>query len=134
MPQPGIRAPKTSLPSVLDILGNPRQLVVTIDSTTRDGGRDGGAAAATSTKLQPGLVLGKLTAANRYTDYDTNGSDGSQNEEDCVILLDFVDVEDGHRDAAVAVSGGVFDRSQLRWNLAADKAGFEWSKTVLDAR
>ena len=134
MPEPGIRNHKTSIPSLLNILGNPVQIRVTVDMTTRDGGTAGGAAAATSTKLQPGLVLGKLTDSNRYTDYDTNGSDGSQLEENCVILMDFIDVEDGHRDANVAVSGGVFDRDQLRWNLAADKAAFEWSKTVLDAR
>lgn len=136
MPEPGIRNHKTSIPSLLNILGNPVQIRVTVDSSVRDGGLTPDTTAPTETKLNPGLVLVKHTDG-RYFAYDTDASGGSAplaDESTAVILMDFIDVEDGNRDANVAVSGGVFDRDQLRFSLLADKNGFQWNNTVLDAR
>jgi len=99
-----------------------QSLYVMVASTARDGGKSGG---NNSTKLMPGMVLGKRTTGGLYSHYDTDAINGTQNEEDCVILLEIIDdISDGNQQAHVGV-GGVIRRDQLRFNLAADKTGFE---------
>ena len=104
----------------LDIHGHESFFVV-INSGARDGGPSGG---NNSKELLPGTLLGKITTGGHYKDYDTDGADGTQLEENCVILLEPIkDISTGHQRGHVAM-GGVVRFNQLRFKLAADKTGF----------
>ena len=129
MNEVGMRPTLQERAGYLDINGN-ESYYVEIDMATRDGGTAGGNA---STELLPGLVLGKLTTGGRYTDYDQDGTDGSQLEENCVILLEPVDdISTGHQRAHVAPNG-VVRAAQLRWATAGDKTAFEFGKASFAA-
>lgn len=54
---------------------------VVIDPTARDLGNDEG-----STHLRRGLLLGRITATGRYKEFDPQASDGSEIEENVVVL------------------------------------------------
>ena len=127
MPTPGIGTPKVVNYSNLNIRGVPVQLFVTVNSATKDGGTAGAANdGAAATKLQPGLLLAPYTSGandGEYGPYDNTASDGRQNVEDIVVLLEEIsDASTGDQMAAVATGGGaVFNRRQFRYQLAAAK-------------
>ena len=108
----------------LDIHGN-ESFYVVIDDATRDGGTAGG---GNATELKPGLVLGKVTATGKFKDYDYDGTDGTQLEENTVILLEpIANISTADQRAHVAPNG-VVRYNQLRWRTAADKTNFEIGK------
>ena len=127
MPTAGIGTPKVVNYSNLNIRGIPVQLFVTVDSAAGDGGTAGAANTdAAVGKLQPGLLLAPYTSGSKngkYGPYDNTATDGRQNVEDIVVLLDEItDVSTGDQDAGVMVGGGaVISRSQFRYQLAAAK-------------
>ena len=109
-------------PHQIEVRGNPVTMMVTVDTGARDGGVAGG---GSETELLPGLVLGQKTADGKYKDYDTDGVDGSQFEQDCVILAEKIaDISTGDTRALVYSGGGSFKWGHLRWRLAGDKSGF----------
>ena len=113
----------------LDIHGHETFFVV-IDKGARDGGTAGGGDSKT---LLPGTLLGKVTATGKYKDYDNDGTDGTQLEENCVILLEPIDdISAGDQRAHVAM-GGVVRYNQLRFKTAADKTAFELGKAPFGA-
>jgi hypothetical protein len=74
--------------------------------------------APASTKLQPGHVLGKLTATGKYVPYDNAGSDGS---EDAAAILytecDNSEVEEAADfEAVVVVRAAEVRKAALQWN------------------
>lgn len=106
--------------------GYPNLKTVTIISTCIDGGTAGG---GTSTNLKPGTVLGLVSASNKYNDYDYNGSDGTQNEEDVVVLMEEIeDISTGDQTALVATGFCTFNWDKMRWATADDKSNFEHEK------
>lgn len=125
MVSPGLGPNKPVVHPHLDMFGAGRQFVGIIDTATRDGSVDGG---QSSTRLMPGLVLGKVTTGGKYKDYNQDGSDGTQLEDNCVVLMDVIeDISTGDRRAHVAV-GYSFKRDQLRFRTAGDEAAFEYGK------
>ena len=104
--------------------------MIEIDTAARDGGTAGG---NDSTELLPGLILGKVTTGGKYKEYANAASDGSQLEENCVILLQPInDISTGDQRAHVAPNG-VVRAAQLRWATAADKTAFEFGKASFAA-
>lgn len=131
MPQPGISNVKQAVTSYLNIRGDVTQILVTLDSTTRDGGLNGGNAA---TKLFPGMVVTKISSgadAGLYTHFDQSEST-KNTKADIGILMDVIDnISTGDQQAHVAFGGGaIFKRSELRFFEAADKT--ELMTTSLD--
>ena len=124
MNEVGMKATLQERAGYLDIHGN-ESFYIEIDSGARDGGTAGGNG---SKELLPGLVLGKVTTGGKYTDYDNDGADGSELEQNCVILLEPInDISTGDQRAHVAPNG-VVRTAQLRWATAADKTAFEFGK------
>lgn len=106
--------------------GYPDLITVTVDTAARDGGTAGGGA---STNLKPGTVLCEVTATGQYSDYNYDDSDGTEQEQNCVILMEEIaDISTGDQNAVVAVNG-VFDYNKLRFATADDKTNFEWEKS-----
>lgn len=107
----------------LGIIGDVVISTVLVETAARDGGTAGGGA---STNLKPGVVLGQLSANEKYTDFDQDGADGSQLEADCVILAEEIaDISTGDQLAAVIVAcNGSIDWDRLRWATADDKSAF----------
>ena len=129
MNEVGFAPVKQESAGYLDIHGN-ESFYVVIDTATRDGGNAGG---GNATALKPGLVLGKVTAGGKYKDYDHDGTDGTQLEEHCVILLEPIqNISTGDQRAYVA-SNGVVRYNQLRFRTAADKTNFELGKASFAA-
>lgn len=125
MVSPGLGGFKQIVFPHLDHFGDGRTFVATIDNDTRDGSTQGG---QSEKRLMPGLVLGKLTTGGKYKDYDSDGTDGTQLEENCVVLVNVIeDISTGDQRAHVAV-GYTFKRDQLRFRTAADEAAFEYGK------
>lgn len=113
---------KQDIPVNLGIRGRPVMRSVLIDSGARDGGIAGGASA---TELLPGTVLSPLTSGSRFSDFDTDASDGTESEGDSVILMEKVtDISTGHQRALVASGGGSFNWDKLRWRLSGDKSAY----------
>ena len=109
-------------PIATDIVagGIPTTTTLTVASGTRDGGIAGGGSA---TKLEVGLVLGRVTTGAKYEDFDYDGSDGTQLEERCVVLMEQIeDISLGDVNAIVAVNG-FFRWDRLRWRTSTPKAG-----------
>ena len=88
---------------------------------------------ATQKHCCPASMLGKVTTSGKYKDYDNDGTDGTQLEENCVILLEPIDdISTADQRAHVAM-GGVVRYNQLRFKTAADKTAFELGKAPFGA-
>ncbi len=110
------------IPVNLGVRGRPIMRTVLIDSGARDGGIAGGSSA---TELLPGCVLAPLTASRRFSDFDNDASDGTEQEGDSVILMEKVtDISTGNQRALVASGGGSFNWDKLRWRLSGDKSAY----------
>jgi len=78
--------------------------VVTIDKTAEDAGSPNGV-----TYLRKGLLLGKVTATGRYKQFDGAAVDGTQLEEDMVILKQDIEVTPtGEHTVAASYKAGNF--------------------------
>lgn len=73
----------STLIAVDDLLAvsDPDILTASLDLTARDTGHP-----VASTSLRRGLLLGLITASDTYKEYDSGAADGTENEEDAVIL------------------------------------------------
>ena len=129
MNEVGMRATLQERAGFLDINGH-QSYYIEIDSDARDGGTAGG---NDSKELLPGLVLCKVTTGGLYKEYANAASDGTQLEQNCVILLEPInDISTGDQRAHVAPNG-VVRAAQLRWKTAADKTAFEFGKASFAA-
>jgi hypothetical protein len=68
--------------------------------------------------LEPGSVLGKITASGKYTLYDDGNGDGSQTA--VAILLAFADASGADASAAVLMHDAEIKKSLLVWHASAD--------------
>lgn len=78
-----------------------------------------------ATKLQPGHVLGQLSATGKYVEYDNAGSDGS--EEAAGILYGELDNSAGVAPAdftgVIVARLAAVRKGDLKWNSGVDGAG-----------
>lgn len=117
-PNVGFATEESVTPSEFLLDSHIMQKGVTIASAARDSGN------TVTTTLRPGLMLGKITASGKYTNYSNSASDGSQA---CLgILKDQVKVLDADANAvdaqAVMVIHGRVDESALIGSDSAAKS------------
>ena len=102
-------------------------VTITIAAGAIDGGVAGG---GTATQLEPGVVLGRNSTTGHYNDFDTDGTDGTEDEHDVVILAQRVDDTTAINYGVVAFAGGHVKWNKLRWALAADKSAFNKENAI----
>lgn len=118
---PGFSAQTTETPSEFLKSDHVMEVGIHIDSSARDSGN------TPTTKLRPGLALGKITASGKHKEYDPSASDGS---EVCVgFLKDQVNVLDADGVATdeqgVLVFHGYVDESACHGLDAAAKVDLQ---------
>ena len=72
----------------------------------------------------PGMLLGKKTSGGTYSHYDNDATDGTEDAENCIVLLEIIDdISTGNQQAAAGV-GGVLRRDELRFVNSTAKTAF----------
>jgi hypothetical protein len=102
---------------LLALTGSEELVTITIDSGARDFGN------SPNTDLREGLLLVKNTATGKYTHFDKDGLNGTDDPSTALVLMYPVkDVTD--RDApAAAYTKGTFNAARL---IVNDEADFDW--------
>lgn len=110
-----------------DLVASLEKLVTTHVRLDTSAARDSASPKGT-TYLRQGLILGKVTASGLYSHYADGASDGTQLENNCVILAQDVDLG--------SVTGDVFDvlviEEGIIWSdaLKGDRANWLDDKTT----
>ena len=85
-----------------------------------------------SGNLQPGTILGKITASGKYAAHDPAASNGTQTA--AAILWDSVDARGGDTNAVVLIRGpAIVNRHEIVWPDGATEAQITAATTALAA-
>lgn len=136
---PGLSTKVTATPRRLLFvdLGNIGEVQIIVSSAARDSGN------TPTTLLREGLVMGRLTADEKFTNYDNSASDGSEtargllrteNQAGLNLLDDTGTAID--KTARLLVSGGLVDQDQcigLNDAARAELAHIQWKDDVYAA-
>lgn len=102
---------------------NLESITIIVDSASQDTGNP-----ESANVLRRGLCMGKLTATGKYKEFNSGGGDGSENEEDVVLLAHEVRERQGETDplasdkSAQAYYAGTFFSAKIYGD-----AGLVWA-------
>jgi hypothetical protein len=118
----GIQVTDVSRPKheeLLALSGLEKEITIVIDQATVDAGNPEG-----TTNLRRGVVLVKNTATGRYTNFDKDGSNGTDDSSTAVVLKYDINGVDTRLHAAAAYITGAFNADKL---IVDDPGDFDWS-------
>ena len=108
-----------------ELLGSTNNISTTtivMDSSARDTDNT-----ANPLYLRRGLLVTKIAATGKYKEYDNTATDGSENEEDAVVLEHDI-LMNGNDDAVAAgYVQAVLRGDAIIYKNPASKAAFDWS-------
>lgn len=98
-----------------------QSMTVIIDSATVDTAND------VTTELRKGLVLGKVTASGKYKEFNSALADGTEDEEDAVILLQDVTMDGSNDEVATVLLRATLKSDGIIFKNGTSESAFDWS-------